>query len=217
MVLVGASGGYTLPWATLHEIPDKIFIEPDPLARLCLRRRDSRARIDARPALGWSEQGYSAQELRRWLDRHRGDALLFCNLLGQLDERQTLAASEWRSSLLDHLRGHAWLSYHDLFSAALAPCIRGLAQGIPSRRTGGESPIVDEAFWAKLYPYRDSPIEVVDHGTALFFARSALQADAHQYFAWPLDSTRWHLIEGLASATPGRGRADPAVPRRASE
>lgn len=217
VILVGASGGYTLPWATLHTIPNKYFVEPDPLARLRLRQRDPQARIDPRPALGWSKHGYSAQGLRTWLDHHRGNALLFCNLLGQLDEKQTLAAPEWRSCLVDHLSQHAWLSYHDLLSASLAPRVQDLAPKSPMQRTAGSSPILDRAFWEKVYPASDDPLEVVDHGTAHFFAKSALQTDAHGYFAWPLNSTRWHLIEGLASATPGRGRAESRLLRRDGE
>ena len=81
LLLVGPSGGHTLPADFLGRFEDVVALEPDPLARLILKRRQAGARLrfESLDCLS-SSDGMDALSTR-FGDR----AVLFCNVLGQID------------------------------------------------------------------------------------------------------------------------------------
>lgn len=212
LVLVGASGGYTLPWERLRSHPDKIVVEPDPIARFLLSRRDPSMKRDADPALGWTRQGYWPSALRAWFDRYQGCAFLFCNLLGQLDETQCLRSTAWSSAFLDELSRCPWLSYHDLVSSRVQPDLSRLSR--LSASSSSLSPELAPELWQEVYRGTGRSLQLVDHGTAALFASVRNELTQRTFLSWPLIPGRWHVIEGLASATHRRGRESQLNPAR---
>lgn len=205
VLLVGPSGGYTLPWEELLTHPDLCAVEPDPLARALLRRKAPGLRIDPRPALGWSPHGYCPKELQAWFQTHRGCALLFCNLLGQLKANKTLEDPQWRTVFLRELSRCDWLSYHDLVSGPQAADMQVLRTLAPSHSTLAPQHSIE--FWQDVYHRASTPLHLVDHKTAALFADPQLKIEQRAFFLWPLCPGYWHVIEGLVSATQGRGCA----------
>lgn len=205
VLLVGPSGGYTLPWEELLAHSDLRAVEPDPLARLLLRRKAPGLRIDPRPALGWSPRGYCPEKLQAWFRSHRGCALLFCNLLGQLKANKTLEDPQWRTAFIQELNQFDWLSYHDLVSGRQAADMQVLRRLAPSRST--LAPQCSIEFWQDVYHRAPNPLHLVDHKTATLFSDPRLKTEPRVFFLWPLCPGYWHVLEGLVGATQGRGCA----------
>lgn len=205
VLLIGPSGGYTLPWPAIRRCAHRIAIEPDPIARFFLARRDPALILDQRPALGWSSRGYCPNRLHAWFDEYEECAMLFCNLLGQLDAATTWASAAWRDSFVERLSRCDWLSFHDLVSCNLPADLQRL-RALASTRAH-ISPDCALDLWEQVFAGATRPLHLVDHATAQLFSNGALGSLSREFFSWQLCPDRWHVIEGLVSATNGRGRA----------
>lgn len=195
LVLVGPSAGYCLPEAFLARFAAIHLLEPDPLARWLFARRfpglgarlASRATDYFRPAAGVFPP--PAALVRDFPD----EAILFCNLLGQLHVLHPAAAegpafAAWKADLDGVLAGRAWASFHDRLSGPLAP--RPADPGEPVA-----PPYTDAALVRRFYaPGPSEPVELVDHGTADLFP-----GRARRYFAWEITPGYFHLIEAVRS------------------
>jgi hypothetical protein len=185
LVLVGPSGGYALSTQFLARFQRISVLEPDPLARWLLRRRFAEAAFD------WQDSEYLAQPggFARLAAAFPDAAFLFCNLLGQELQGQTVRfdRAAWLGELEPALGGHPWASWHDLVSTARAP-----DSFKPVRLDRAIAP--DELlaqFW------HGGRLEVSDHETAGLCPQSP-----RDYGIWHLAPGRYHLIEWLARQHP---------------
>lgn len=209
LLLIGPSAGYTLPWPELRGFSKLHAVEPDPFARMLLRKRCQHIELDAGPALGWSGRAYRAHDLHTWFEGYPDHALLFCNLLGQLGPAGHALSQDWHQAFRTELQGRAWLSYHDLASSQAVPDLEYLKAHWPPEQ--GQAQLLEPGLWQRVYAKAPSPLHVVDHGTAELFGFTRSKVDARAFFEWPILPGRWHVIEGLASATDSRGCAKTSV------
>ncbi|USN46147.1 MAG: hypothetical protein H6626_07900 [Pseudobdellovibrionaceae bacterium] len=174
LVLVGASGGYSLNEDFLSRFDNLTCIDPDPLARLLFKRRFSDLSVH------WVEHDYfrldtSSPQPHGWkqISNDFSDhAILICNFLGQAplllakqfkNETFNKQYVEWKTYLNLALENRSWASYHDLYSASK--------------------------------PERTSAPTVIDHLTADLFIRYR----SKEQFMWHRLPTEVHLIEALYS------------------
>jgi hypothetical protein len=128
LLLIGPSAGYTLPSAFLERFNTIRVIEPDPLARIFLKKRfpESASRItflSAESILPWwnadeEDPGLRFKTFLRETEDAQGPlAVLFCNFLGQLPLlKLNYEEKSLRNAFDAALAPYTWASYHDLFS-----------------------------------------------------------------------------------------------------
>ena len=143
LILFGPSGGYTITAEFLERFDSILCIDPDPLAkRIFLRRFSSlRNRIVWRhdDVLDATTGRFSTTGLEHLLSDYPHSALLFCNLIGQLQgwvQRSDSSQAQkegararfyaWKKRLSELLGGpsslpRSWASYHDRLSGERAP------------------------------------------------------------------------------------------------
>ncbi|OYY95883.1 MAG: hypothetical protein B7Y41_00955 [Hydrogenophilales bacterium 28-61-23] len=181
LVLIGPSAGYALNADFLARFERIDVLEPDPLARLLLRRRFPRQRFQFADS-AWLAGTHGFEMLIR---RYPDAAFLFCNLLGQhlVGAAPDRERRNWLRGLDAALRGRAWASWHDLASSARRP-----DRFPPLARPAAEA--LDQViaqFW------RGGELEIHDHDCA------SIRPDLpRQYAIWQLGPNRYHLIEWIA-------------------
>jgi hypothetical protein len=171
LVLIGPSGGYSLPREFLSSFKNIIIYEPDPIAKWILKWRFRSLRhvtFDYRQAFDFQATDPSS------VDLPKNAAILFCNLLGQIEVKD---AEKIRANLAQVLSGRAWASFHDWFSG----------QGI----------VYDGNHGVKLQSNagRDVPpvLTVQEH-----VGRDLLPTSiGRQVWDWQLIPDRCHVIEGV--------------------
>lgn len=182
LVLVGPSGGYALNARFLARFEHHVVLEPDPLARMLLRRRF--------PECGWrferDDVFHDPAALTRLAAAHPDAAFLFCNVVGQV-----LTADELHAWLRTHaawLDAHPWASWHDVFSSSVAP--HRLPDATEASLPADASADVARALWSGVR------CRIEDHGSFGWHppARFAL---------WSITPSQWHVI-GWVSHIPTR-------------
>ena len=202
VLLVGPSAGYTFPDAFLRRFSSITILDPDPIARFLLSRRLRRlgilvVELEARDQL-LSPLLDGSSGLVELLDADPERALVFGNVLGQAsfllgDADFERFKSAFRERLWPRLKGRAWLSFHDRLSGNLAPTFSG-------RYDAGQR-LDDAGVLRELYPTEPGrAVELFDHRSDGFFPNTL----PHTYFDWPIDRSRHHLIEAVASDVTGR-------------
>jgi len=180
LILIGPSGGYSLPPAFLERYERIVAYEPDALARWIFERRF--------PALSerlsWIHEEY---DFRSPLPE---GAILFCNLLGQISVKNSAA---FRTRLAECLKGRVWASYHDALSG------RDIHFRIPSSSTRAREKASSKEMQRWIQTRSTRPIEVIEHLAPDWFEAS----DSLRFFYWDwrLTRKRTHLIEGVASSS----------------
>ncbi|MGE4131699.1 MAG: hypothetical protein AB7F86_08670 [Bdellovibrionales bacterium] len=120
LVLVGSSGGYTLPHSWLKQFGEIHAYDLDPLAPFWFRRRHKDLPIRFHRQDVFRKAGkLSLEPLLKILEQHPQAALLFCNVLGQVLLTVSSSEDDWRSFLIlmrNALSNRIWASYHDLYS-----------------------------------------------------------------------------------------------------
>ncbi len=190
LVLIGPSAGYALPVGFLARFETVLALEPDPWARRMLRRRPDGAH------LRFSDANVLAtpEGLARLAASIPDAAVLFCNVLGQLDA----PGGDWAGLLARHLAAQPWASYHDAISTRLPPTrIHSLATG-----SGRPMEKVLAHFWDQHL------IEVVDHAT---WQLAGPQGEDYAYALWPPRPGHWHLVEWCSHRPPGLPAAEPSA------
>lgn len=196
LVLVGPSGGYTLPITWLTTFEKLTILEPDPVARWLLRRKLTNQvrtnRSGRSPECAFiADDNLVTQPARlpELVARNAPCAILFSNILGQLGHligdatRGDTAAI--KAAVRDVARHRSWASYHDRVSGAVAPNIPPTGLHAPRRLT--------EAELYPLYAHSPKTVTLVDHDTDELFPKDV----AHSYFSWPLTAGYFHLIEAV--------------------
>lgn len=173
LVLVGPSGGYTIPPGFLAQFEQIVVLEPDPLARRILARRfpQSPFRFDTLDCLHLPHGPAALAE------RYRAAAILFTNLLGQVCDAQDVPPLA--ETLRAALQEHPWGSYHDVLSAPARP-VTPIPATLPQSLTA-------EALARQMW--QGQPIPVTDHGTLGWVGSPG------QLGLWALHPGAYHLVE----------------------
>lgn len=185
LLLLGPSGGYSLPTGWLNRFDRVLAVEPDPLARLLLAHRH------VHPRLAWERPGENLLDV---VERHPRAAILFCNLLGQ--NWQGAGDEVQRAGLLASLTAalgeRPWASYHDVVSTTVPPRLCG-----PLQDDSEHLETLLGRFWS------GGELPLVDHGTHILGAGRPAR-----YVVWRLTPRRYHLVgwveAGGHSAKPPR-------------
>jgi hypothetical protein len=189
LVLIGPSGGYTLPesWLAGFEIVHAYDI--DPLAPWFFGLRHKNVNVEFhREDIFWREQKLSTAAIETCLQAHPRAAFLFCNVLGQLPLENPLRDGDLARYLLQlrtSLQKVTWASYHDLYTLEPLPSTYHLKVG-NFFRGGGD--IAQGVAGVETMAIVDHTIQG-DWGNGLHRER----------LAWPLTAQSLHLIEALNS------------------
>ncbi|HYP90005.1 MAG TPA: hypothetical protein VEQ59_17670 [Polyangiaceae bacterium] len=197
LILVGPSAGHCLPLAHFSRFARLTLLEPDPVARWLLLGRLSQPRVEVEPhdqllqPLLHDRAGLDAV-----LERRPRAAVLFCNLLGQLqlelghDEQQRFVR-EFRRRIVPQLAGRRWASFHDHWSLdrdVTAPAVPSpiALPHIPS----------DEELGRACFGPDGAAVTVLEHGTRELFP----EPGPRRYFAWQLTPSALHVVEAVSGA-----------------
>lgn len=195
LILVGPSAGHCLPLEHLAQFERVMLLEPDGLARFLLRRRLRVADVTHRAEdLLVAPLVRGAPGLDELLQARPRAAILFCNVLGQLQFGVSEAEhTAWRAAfqrrILPELVGRPWASFHDRWSLDRAVT----EPPLPVEVTFERAPSDDELGRA-LFGAAGPPVQVLDHGTAGLFP----EAGPHRYFTWPLTLEALHVVEAVS-------------------
>jgi hypothetical protein len=179
LVLIGPSGGYSLPPAFLDRFENVIGVEPDAMARFIFEKRFSKN-------VNWIKEGVDFANLDPLQKLIPADSvILFCNLLGQLTFRR---AGGIKKNLAAFLKSYTWASYHDALSG------EGLEFDTELSERGKEATLAKMKSW--IYPkVSGGTLEVNAHQAPDLFS---LTPDAKFYYwQWRITPKRTHLIEGV--------------------
>ena len=192
LILIGASGGYTLSADWLAHFPRIHVYDLDPLAPLFFKLRFFRNRKIRHATsfqsvdMFWRGGRLSLDPVKESLARHPNASWLFCNILGQIPLEGAIKPEEWQTylcALRDLLRGQRWASYHDVYT--LEPLAREHHAHVfdKYRRT------------SDITKSLHLPLEVVDHDLKGIWS----EGFTPRTFAWSLTGKSLHVIEGVQS------------------
>jgi len=178
LVLIGPSGGYSLPADFLERFERIIAFEIDPVARLIFEKR-----FGIKPQ--WIKHPF---QFEPFSDLPADAAILFCNLLGQVPFKN---AKKMSLLLEAALKGRSWASYHDAMSG------ENLEFDTENSTPGKRARLIQMKSW--VYPKVNSGTLVVNaHQAPELFER--FPNDSFFYWQWRILPKRTHLIEGVYHA-----------------
>jgi hypothetical protein len=181
LLILGPSGGHTLPSDFLERFDQVTLSDPDPLARIVFRRNHFDVKTKwLKEDLIFKDGIYAPTLLQTYLTQHPKTAVLFSNMLGQLGlvHSDLEALKNWFEALKPTLDQHSWASYHDLFSL-------DAGSNFPREIKGD----VTKSLW-DWASKRGLPVEIVDHGTSELFSNPP----APEAFVWHLSRRRVHIV-----------------------
>jgi hypothetical protein len=183
LLILGPSGGYTLPTDFLERFKKIYLFDPDRLAPMFFAKNHPGLNVEwSRENLIFDGKQFSAKKLGSWL-REKKVAVLFSNILGQLPLLGDVEGMQaWWHDLQPALATHSWLTYHDLFS---------FEQHAKLPATLPEGPVVPQLVeWALKH---QKPLELIDHGTQELFPSSNVN------WTWNFSVKRTHIVGGAHS------------------
>jgi hypothetical protein len=181
LVLIGPSGGYSLPRDWLSRFERVVAFEPDRIARRIFERRH-RIRPDWRGKFPFGKSGVLNEVAPP------DAAILFCNLLGQIEIRNPRVLGKW---LRHELEGREWASFHDALSG----------DGIDfDTEDAGRSRAGLETMkkWIHVRNPGRGRIEVLAHDAPELFRE--FPGLEYRYWQWRLTPRRTFLTEGVFPA-----------------
>lgn len=182
LLLVGPSGGYSLPVDWLERFHSITVIEPGFFARRILA-----SRLHSLPA----ETSFRSERVAFETPGFLPDldvskcGVLFANVLGQIPVHEEAAL---RESLRQTLAGVSWASFHDRFSAG-EPAWTYPDGEVPRVYTTPE--LIPESATRRF----GRKIEVQEHLAS--DALSTLEPRRVRYWEWQITPRQVHLIEGM--------------------
>lgn len=188
LYLIGPSGGYSLPKEWLKRFKKIIAFEPDPTARMIFQIRNR-----LRPV--WIKTPFDFNELHEGkITFESGSAILFCNLLGQIefDEASGLLAQE---ELLKLAQTHEFASYHDVLSG-------DHFRFEWSSPTIGDEPVRVKFDMEAMDPYITPDEGLTELDLHIHPANYLFQDEEpfrYQYWEWRITPTQTQVIEGVFS------------------
>lgn len=120
LVIIGPSGGHTLPKKWLHKFGRIIGYDLDPLAKFFFQLRHRHPNVEfIERDMFWRDGRLSLTPLKQVLEDHPKASILFCNVLGQVLLERYADEGDWYQFLKELrqlLNGRSWASYHDMYS-----------------------------------------------------------------------------------------------------
>lgn len=201
IILIGASGGYALPFSFLEKFESVLVIDPDPLAKYIFRWRFRKLK---NTKISWSKEDYLCPDRRKFdpdilknlIDSHPDSAILFCNILGQLRFIYPLAAKDtsfliWKKTLPLILSSVPWASFHDRLSGPFPFKDFHFSDSNSAFRT--ESHLSNEELIARfcnLPKQSKNHYELLDH-----FTSDLVPELPKSYTPWTLFPGSYYLVE----------------------
>lgn len=186
LMLIGASGGYTLPRSWLHSFQFIQVIDPDPLAKFIFLKNIEHSNVS------WDKKNYFVDInhfFRRLSQIPEDTFIVFCNFWGQIHfiypDFVYSWPKNWETTILRELEKFNWASFHDIYSG-----VNLLPQDvlIPKRPRPWSS--LSDTSWLETILPVDS--QVTFHETPIFNIASS---DTFQYGTWQITPKQWQLIE----------------------
>jgi len=118
LLLIGPSGGYTLPSAWLRGFRQVHAFDVDPLAPWFFSLRHKGVQFH-RQDMFWVDSKLSLVPLQNLLAAYPKATVLICNILGQLPLENEVTEPEFEAfltGLRQALEGRRWASYHDTYT-----------------------------------------------------------------------------------------------------
>jgi len=179
IILIGTSAGYSIPAGWLGRFEKVIAWDPDPVARVLFERIHG-----IKPDWVRRKFPFSSADPMRELPRD-GSAILFCNVLGQIEIPST---RRLQKSLELHLEGREWASYHDALSGD------GIDFDLEDARPEKAS-VPAMKNWVYVRNPGLQTVEVnAHHAPDLFGGGSGW---GYRYWQWRITPEQTHLIEGV--------------------
>ena len=177
LLLIGPSGGYSLPRAWLGHFDRVLAYEPDLLARKIFERRHGVKPLWLGRYFPFGKPGA--------FQPFGASAVLFSNLLGQIEIRNVRKFGNWLS---EELKERNWASFHDALS--------GYGIDFDTEDAGRERtllPVLKK--WVHVRNPGVGRIEVLAHDAPDLFANFMdLQ---YSYWQWTLTPEHTFLTEGV--------------------
>jgi hypothetical protein len=177
LLLIGPSGGYSIPEGWLGRFDRVLGYEPDLLARKIFERRHGIKPVWLGRYFPFGQSGA--------LQKSAGSAVLFSNLLGQIEIRNVRKLGTWLS---EELQGRNWASFHDALS--------GYGIDFDTEDAGRERallPVLKK--WVHVRNPGVGRIEILAHEAPDLFANFK---DLHyHYWQWTLTPDHTFLTEGV--------------------
>ena len=185
LIIIGASGGYTLSTEYLKGFSSIVGVDPDPLAYHLFKRQHAGLK-----KLDWVAEDHMvsvdpAKGLRQLKQRYKDHGVLFCNFLGQLrflhtDPNDEAAIRLRLKELAAEMMQGPFLSFHDRLSGPMEVNLDPL----PNKKS-------NHALLLNCYE-SGKKAELLDHFTDQLF--DPLES---KFFKWQLFPGQYHLIEGV--------------------
>ncbi|MBX7230764.1 MAG: hypothetical protein K1X29_01630 [Bdellovibrionales bacterium] len=200
LVLVGPSGGYSLPNKFLKKFENISALEIDPLAPwfFQLNHKNLNTKFYNENFFVSSSKKFNINAIADIKNKFPGAAILFCNLLGQLPlltKDFSCKQTEWTKKISEDLKGVDWASFHDIWSGKNIPHSNSIRK-VPSDSSLNESIHFffnnDKKTLKEFRPNRNPSI-ITDHGTADLFLKHTHRIQ----WLWKLDLTHSHCIEAV--------------------
>ncbi len=192
LLLIGPSGGYTLPAPWLRQFNTVYVLEPDPIARYLFKNYNSPLNIKFLSDNALSKNAVNLNQVVA-ANLEPGDHILFSNVLGQM---HLINGKSHNTSVLNvelnklHAKYKVG-SYHDRVSVVFPPN----KDTVTVFETQHYSARLSNTELITTYFKDTNKLEFQDHGTADLFTEKAPQLI--EYAPWPLTPGRIHLIEWL--------------------
>lgn len=195
LIVIGASGGHTLPTEWLRRFDRVDAYDIDLLAPWTFARNHQLKNIEFHLKDAVFSEGRFDSDLTRSLIEDADAAILWANILGQLplknDDDRALTA--WWKDVHQALEGRPWASYHDLYSlpdrtGSMAALLS--ATGLSTIEGTGEHHLLEQLASLEEMPSltkTGATLEVIDHGT-----NRLLGVD--QWTTWRLSPRQWHFV-----------------------
>ncbi len=210
LIVVGPSGGHTLPISELGHFREIIALDIDPLAGWVFRIRHLELLRQRRQKLIWrrkdvffnSHGEWDGSFLKSFLSAHPQHAILFANVLGQLGLQSSNSdfasapdlGPHSKDSLQSLLKSRAWASYHDRLSGEIP--LRSVS--LRSPHSLSNSDLLDPFVDRDQLETSGAPLEMTDHLT-----ENWLKGEGFSYFRWQLLPHQWHIIEATFQSDAG--------------
>jgi hypothetical protein len=179
ILLIGPSGGYSIPRGWLKRFDQILAYEPDPVARFIFEGRHG-----VKPHWIRKRFPFRSSDPFRNVPGPVG-AVLFCNILGQIVIPQP---RKFASNLRKGLEGREWASYHDALSGGLIEF--DLEEVRPERAS-----IHQMKGWVWVRDRSRKLVEVNAHTAPEIF--EGWKGLSFSYWQWKIVPDYTHLIEGV--------------------
>lgn len=187
LIIIGPSGGYSLPDSFLTQFKSVTLLDPDPLAPLSFK-------LTHKTPVAWLQENWLNDGLeglqKEILSRKTTHSFLFCNILGQLPYIMPSSKKVGSYNLKDFFTSISqcsWASYHDLFSFKAT-----LREALPNLNPWALA-ISKEDFdyLQQTLQHFKRPTAITDHLTSGMIG----QESPRQLFLWQRLNNYYHIIE----------------------